>query len=188
MNFSAKDESFWGFSLRTYAKPAVAEACLFLQDKRGLDVNLVLYCCWIGGRAPVLDTADFADAFEFSVRWKRHVVEPLRDVRRWMKTDGCEQEPVESKSCMSLRDRVKKLELEAEKLQQNALEALSSEVIGAGGEGPAAIAANLARLCEARGVHVDTRVHGALRTILRAAYPDADRDWKRLAAINGDDV
>ena len=40
--------SFWAFSLEFYARPGVAEACLALQDRHGLDVNILLLCCWLG--------------------------------------------------------------------------------------------------------------------------------------------
>ena len=39
---------FWRFSLRTYGAPGVARACLALQDACGADVNLLLFCCWLG--------------------------------------------------------------------------------------------------------------------------------------------
>ena len=39
---------FWSFSLRIYGAPGVEPACLDLQDRFGADVNLALYCLWIG--------------------------------------------------------------------------------------------------------------------------------------------
>ena len=41
-------ESFWSFSLTVYGRPGVEAACLELQDRFGADVNLALYCLWIG--------------------------------------------------------------------------------------------------------------------------------------------
>ena len=41
-------ERFWDFSVRTYGVPGVSQACLALQDERGVDVNMLLYCIWIG--------------------------------------------------------------------------------------------------------------------------------------------
>ena len=48
------DHPFWDFSLRVHGADGVAGACLDLQDAHQLDVNIVLYCCWIGatGRRP----------------------------------------------------------------------------------------------------------------------------------------
>ncbi|MGE4220898.1 MAG: TIGR02444 family protein, partial [Alphaproteobacteria bacterium] len=42
----ADDAALWPFSLSVYARPGVAEACLALQARRGLDVNLLLWCGW----------------------------------------------------------------------------------------------------------------------------------------------
>ena len=39
---------FWNFSLELYAGDGVAEACLDLQERRGCDVNILLFCCWLG--------------------------------------------------------------------------------------------------------------------------------------------
>ncbi len=41
-------ESLWDFSVRTYRGEWVSAACLALQDERGVDVNMLLYCCWHG--------------------------------------------------------------------------------------------------------------------------------------------
>src|SRR3954470_3940357 len=38
---------FWNFSLELYAGEGVAEACLDLQERRGCDVNVLLFCCWL---------------------------------------------------------------------------------------------------------------------------------------------
>jgi len=38
---------FWDFSLAVYRRPGVAAACLRLQDEAGVDVNLLLYFCWL---------------------------------------------------------------------------------------------------------------------------------------------
>jgi len=38
-------DRFWAFSLALYGKPGVAPALLGLQDRLGVDVNLLLFCC-----------------------------------------------------------------------------------------------------------------------------------------------
>jgi uncharacterized protein (TIGR02444 family) len=42
--------AFWRFSLALYASPGVADALIALQDRAGLDVNLILFGLWIGAR------------------------------------------------------------------------------------------------------------------------------------------
>src|SRR5262249_40267230 len=50
--------NFWNFSLKVYGRPGVAAACIALQDGLGLDVNLLLYCCWHGRARRRLEAAD----------------------------------------------------------------------------------------------------------------------------------
>src|ERR1700738_5469821 len=38
----------WRFSCAFYAQPGVSEALLALQDRAGLDVNLILFALWQG--------------------------------------------------------------------------------------------------------------------------------------------
>src|SRR4051794_40049185 len=42
--------AFWRFSLALYARPGVADALIALQDRAGLDVNVILFGLWIGAR------------------------------------------------------------------------------------------------------------------------------------------
>jgi uncharacterized protein (TIGR02444 family) len=112
---------FWRFSLALYALPGVPPACLVLQDEYGRDVNLALYCCWLGasGRGRLtqaaLDAADQAVAL-----WRHEVIEVLRQARRAIKAAALpESEGVYAKA--------KAVELEAERLLQRRLAALAPE-------------------------------------------------------------
>ena len=78
--------NFWSFSLQVYGKPGVAEACIALQDGLGLDVNLLLYCCWHGRAHRKLDEAALRHAMAAVEGWQREVVQPLRAVRRRLKS------------------------------------------------------------------------------------------------------
>lgn len=119
-------EGFWDFSVRTYRTPDVPEACLSLQNDYGADVNMLLYCCWIGGIKGPFDDALFAKASAFSSNWAEHVVVPLRAARTWMKQSGCNAESVPTESCMTLREKIKSVEFGAERLQQDVLDSLVS--------------------------------------------------------------
>ena len=72
----------WAFSLRVYGRPGVEDTCLVLQDRHGLDVDLILLACWLGARGVPLDPARVADLERVVVRWRDDVVRPLRHVRR----------------------------------------------------------------------------------------------------------
>lgn len=74
--------SFWRFSLAVYGKPGVSGACLDLQDAHEVDVNVLLYCCWMAHRGCSLTTAQCLEAIKTTEEWRRDVVQPLRAIRR----------------------------------------------------------------------------------------------------------
>lgn len=110
---------FWSFSLDFYARPGVAEACLELQDRHGLDVNMVLYCCW---RGDTLTQAQLQAAIALTSSWRSEIVQPLRTLRRRLKPGF---PPFPEAGVQGLRKRIADAELEAERLQQQALDALA---------------------------------------------------------------
>lgn len=117
------DHPFWDFSLALYGRPGVAAACLRLQDRLGLDVNLLLAGCWVaasgGGRMGAVDWRRLVDA---TADWRTAVVGPLRGARRRMKDAGFPGMP--DGLTDRLRARVKALELDAEHAQQLAIAGL----------------------------------------------------------------
>lgn len=112
---------FWSFSLDFYGRPGVAETCLALQDSHGLDVNLVLYCCW---RGDVLNDRQLRAAIELTAPWRADMVQPLRALRRRLKPGF---PPFPDTGVQDLRKRIADAELEAERLQQQALDALARQ-------------------------------------------------------------
>ena len=64
----------------------MAEACLGLQDRHGLDVNLLLYAAYaaLSGRGAV-DAQALARANRAIEGWRLHVIQPLRQMRRYLK-------------------------------------------------------------------------------------------------------
>ena len=118
-------DSLWNFSVRTYGKPGVADACLALQDRHGLDVNVLLLGCWFGCTRGVVDEPLWDRVLAFSEPWAENVVRPLRAVRTWMKHTGCTQPDISNDACMELREEIKRIELKAEQLQENILEELA---------------------------------------------------------------
>ncbi len=115
------DNPFWRFSLAVYAAPAVAEECLALQQGFGADVNLLLFCAWMGTRAYAMDEAQIAAAMSVVAAWHDQVVRPLRGARQYVKTlSRGELEPY--------RTNVKRDELEAERIEQAMLFAWSKKL------------------------------------------------------------
>ena len=158
---------FWQYSLKLYARKEIAGLCLRLQDEGGLDVNLLLYCLWQGSQGRSLERTTLAEVCDVSAPWRLEVVESLRHARRWMK--GRDQGIAGQSG--DLRDRIKALELAAEKCQQDWLASRPAAYDSA----PPVIAAahNLSGYVQeaqapSTPVFQDTMVH-----LLRQAFPDA---------------
>jgi uncharacterized protein (TIGR02444 family) len=102
-------DELWRFSLAFYAVPGVAQALLGLQDREGLDVNLMLFALWIGvsGRG-WLDRDGLLTADQATSRMRADVVQPLRALRQALKGNP-------DIEVQRLREEVKALELAAEK-------------------------------------------------------------------------
>jgi uncharacterized protein (TIGR02444 family) len=110
---------FWTFSLEFYSQPAVGEVCLDLQDRFGADVNILLYGLWQAHRGRRLSDNDIRDVIELVRNWQKNVVWPLRTVRRFLKAPASGWS---SQGIDLLRQHVKAEELQAEHLQQVAME------------------------------------------------------------------
>ncbi len=109
---------FWRFSLKFYRKPGIAEACIALQDACGVDVNLLLFVLWQASLSRRLAVEE-VDAWRARTRaWNADVIAPLRAVRRRLKGGS---PLIEAGTAAAFRTKVKGLELEAERLQQQAM-------------------------------------------------------------------
>lgn len=134
----APDETpFWQFSGSVYARRGVAEACLALQERHRLDVNLLLFCAWAGCNGRRLDGGDIGLLRSAVRHWQEQVVAPLRAARRWLKQQTSVPEDVGE----AFREEVKALELQAEMLEQLML--YHEIEIAAGESTPEDVAANL---------------------------------------------
>ena len=163
--------SFWDYSLAVYRRPGVSEACLRLQDDAGVDVNLLLYVCWLATvRDAALDEAGVRDAIALTEGWRDRVVRPLRDVRRWMK-GGAEGMPAESVE--ALRSEVKKIELKSERLQQDMLFAMAGPAKAATDEAAARrrADANIGTYLSVIGAPRTEQISHARHTVAAASIP-----------------
>ena len=106
------DTPLWAFSLAVYGGDGVADECLDLQERLGLDLNILLFAAFIGAAEGVrLEVSDIAAANAEVAHWQSEIVRPLRQVRRTLKPMSAE----------GLRAQVKAAELEAEKIEQGLL-------------------------------------------------------------------
>lgn len=115
------ESAFWNFSLRFYALPGVAAACIELQDRHGVDVNVLLFLLFLAEEGRALSPEEVA-RIDAAVRvWRGGVVVPLRTVRRNLRASIGE---MARDATEALRANVKRIELEAERIQQETLERL----------------------------------------------------------------
>jgi uncharacterized protein (TIGR02444 family) len=171
---------FWDFSVATYGQEGVAPACLSLQDRYGLDVNLLLYCCWSGARGVRLSAAELALLIDAVRAWQTEVVRRLRAVRRFLKAGGSGAPPDQAEA---LRQRVAAVELDAEHMEQLLLAAAIDPPDGRDGAGTAEVAArNLAAYARAVGLFWRERDAGDLAALLAGAFPNTlPSESRRLA-------
>ncbi len=155
---------FWDFSLAVYGRDGTAPACLALQDSKGLDVNLLLFCCWAGTAGRSLEPSEL-EALTVTVKpWRTEMIEPLRELRRMLGMHG----PFEGVS-VALLHQLKSAELESEAVQQRMLhDCLPLEP----GEASVKIAAeNLKAYIKLLDVDCDSAATADLAAVLRGAFP-----------------
>lgn len=117
----------WDWAVAAYGAPGVAEACLALQDSNEQNVPLLLWSAWVAqtGRKPDAETIEAA--CDTARAWDSVVVAPLRSVRRTLKAPVPD---IDDGPREAIRNRIKALELEAERHLLDALEALAPEAAG----------------------------------------------------------
>jgi uncharacterized protein (TIGR02444 family) len=112
---------FWEFSLSVYAAPGVSDECLELQDRFGIDVNLLLFAAYAGSRHLIL-SPESIDRCSLLVRqWREQVIQPLRSVRRVTKELLQQHSPQIQRQAEDIGSKVKLIELDSEKVQQDLL-------------------------------------------------------------------
>jgi len=155
------DLALWPFVLDVHGRPGVEEALHELQDTHGHSVDYLLWALWITASGRVVGDDDLDAAARLSRGWQDAAVAPLRDLRRALKTPS---QVAPRHAWEGLRGKVKSLELDAERMLLEMLEAASpppgnaaadaSETLRRaaaiwGGSAPAAL---LERLASASGV------------------------------------
>jgi len=164
---------FWNFSLETYAAEGVAEACLDLQERRGCDVNVLLFCCWLGASGRPTLTADrLRTILRASETWQAKVVKPLRAVRLLLKElPWAEALP---ETVEATRRRVADAELAAEHAEQLKLAGLYAPAADRDRPLPKRLRAavgNLGVYAVCLGVVPDAADRNAVAILMHATFP-----------------
>lgn len=172
---------FWDFTLALYGRPGVAPALIGLQDRLGLDVNMLLFCCWAGAAGATLSAPDVAAVEAATEPWQAEIVRPLRALRRRLK-GGFGSLPGDQVE--AYRKRINALEIDGERMAQDAMAGVLRAMPAAPGP-PAAgdIAANLKAYLRLRGARPAGADQADLTAVVRACCPDQSPD-----AISFDDA
>ncbi len=116
--YKGQPSAFWTFSLAVYGRAGVPPACLTLQDSSGVDVNILLFSLFLGRSGRALSATDIGAIVATVEPWRHDIVAVLRMARRALKEPPA---PFEGPAIVLLRKNVKAAELEAERIQQEAL-------------------------------------------------------------------
>lgn len=157
----------WEFSLTFYNRPAVDKTCVGLQDRLGVDVNIMLACCWAGCRGLVLEPGLLRRISEDAeiVHWRRTVIEPLRVIRRQLK-----QWPAEMVN--SLRQQLAQAEISAERIEQERTYQLLRHLLPAAPADASTVYRNLGAYWEV--LDLGAPVWEDVQPLLNAAFGDCD--------------
>jgi len=110
------DNAFWRFSLSFYARAGIAPACLILQNRLGIDVNVLLLSIFAAvERRHILSADDLRSADDTVAAWRSAIVAQLRRIRTDLKSGP---PPAPSAATEDLRSQVKAAELKAEQIEQ----------------------------------------------------------------------
>lgn len=102
---------FWQYSLQLYARDGVEALCLRLQEQCGVNVNILLWACWLAQQGRPLSDAHLQHAITLIAPYQCDYIEPLRKMRNVLK----------SSMQQALREKILAAELEAEKSVQDEL-------------------------------------------------------------------
>ncbi len=177
---------FWDFTIAHYGRAGLSPAVIALQDRLGVDVNMLLLCCWAGstGRG-ALAADDIESALAVARPWQAEVVEPLRTVRRHLKPPpaAAPDRPAEA-----LRRRILGCEIDGEHVAQLMMEATVIRAPDAGraaGDRLADTAAGLGQYFAALGAAVGDADRADLAALLGAVFEDAGADAVTAAVSGG---
>lgn len=149
-------DDVWSYALKLYARPGVEAACLALQEA-GADVCLLFTAAWLGNAGAAFAAARMSELESTARGWHDEVVMPLRSLRqRWR--ESAKQDA----QLAPLRERIKQLELEAEKVLLGRLDAVAQDW-------PRSEAEDLSRWLEAAAGEAGSLRRDARETLRTAA-------------------
>lgn len=117
---SSDTPALWAFASALYGASGVAECAIMLQDRHGVDVNIMLFICWLAGfGSGMVAAADIDAARRAAAPLREGTIHPLRARRRAIPKGG-ERE--------AERQALLERELAAEKAELALLEGLAPDL------------------------------------------------------------
>jgi uncharacterized protein (TIGR02444 family) len=108
------------FAIAVHEAEGVPASCVSLQDRFGLDVNVLLLAAYLGTVLGQMPTAEqLRSARDLVDGWHEDVVRPLRGVRRLLKVGPA---PAPNAETDAVRSQVAKAELDAELIELDILD------------------------------------------------------------------
>lgn len=154
---------FWTFSLGYYRGAGVSEACLKLQDNCGVDVNVMLFLLWQASLKRQLGAVQVKALAEKVGPWQIDVIGPIRRLRRMLKGNAL---LLDKGATELFRTKIKAIELEAERLQQEAMCAMAAGMTAE--PAPSAEAAARTSIAAYESVAVSPFTPAAVDTLIAA--------------------
>jgi uncharacterized protein (TIGR02444 family) len=115
--------ALWDWAVAAYGRPGAKGALLRLQEGAGVDVVLTLWRAWLWETGRAVSPEAEAGAIALSDAWRQGVVAPLRAARNALRPPP---PGIGGEAASTLRRRILDAELEAERLQLQALERLTT--------------------------------------------------------------
>ena len=173
---------FWNFSLEVYGGDGTARACLELQERRGADVNVLLYCAWLGASGRGTVTVEKLKAVIADIaQWQTEIVRPARALRQKIRALGGATAGSGAdfpNQVEAARRKAAEAELAAEHVEQLVLAAhapFSGDRDKPVRERLRAAVGNLGVYAVCLGVSPDDRDREAVTAILASAFPMTPR-------------
>ena len=105
----SEENPLWSYALSAWGKAGVENTCCALQDDYNLNVNFLLYCCWMATLSIKISEPELLQQVKELRYWDHEVVLPLRQARRALGK-------IRSTEVNVLKEKVKACELDAEEV------------------------------------------------------------------------
>ncbi len=112
------NSEFWNYSSQIWTLPQVEPLCLDLQDHFDINVNVLLYCYWVGEKKLSLNDDDIQTLIDATLPWST-IIAPLRDSRKMMRQNLI---AMSSDMINQTISNINEMEINAEHMTQIALE------------------------------------------------------------------